>query len=88
MHVWYVLLQAGLIHSFYFISCQSDISGEVVKILKADGGKHLSFINLLLLFTDFLFDAFLMAVMFTDPVGYGDALIAVLPSFPGIMKLQ
>ena len=23
----------------------------------------------------------------TDPVGYGDALIAVLPSFPGI-KLQ
>lgn len=25
---------------------------------------------------------------FTDPVGYGDALIAILPSFPGIKKLQ
>ncbi|XP_047946492.1 biotin carboxyl carrier protein of acetyl-CoA carboxylase-like isoform X1 [Salvia hispanica] len=36
---------------------ESDISGEVVKILKEDG----------------------------DPVGYGDALIAVLPSFPGIL---
>ncbi|KAL8522320.1 hypothetical protein ACS0TY_012458 [Phlomoides rotata] len=42
------------------IPLESDISGEVVKILKGDG----------------------------DPVGYGDALIAVLPSFPGIMKLQ
>ncbi|XP_073048395.1 uncharacterized protein [Primulina eburnea] len=42
------------------IPIESDISGEVVKILKKDG----------------------------DPVGYGDALIAVLPSFPGIKKLQ
>jgi hypothetical protein len=24
----------------------------------------------------------------TEPVGYGDALIAILPSFPGIKKLQ
>ncbi|CAA0839136.1 Single hybrid motif superfamily protein [Striga hermonthica] len=39
---------------------QSEIAGEVVKILKKDG----------------------------DPVGYGDALIAILPSFPGIKKLQ
>ncbi|XP_011081230.1 uncharacterized protein LOC105164303 isoform X1 [Sesamum indicum] len=39
---------------------ESDVSGEVVKILREDG----------------------------DPVGYGDALIAILPSFPGIMKLK
>ncbi|KAL0441609.1 UNVERIFIED_CONTAM: Biotin carboxyl carrier protein of acetyl-CoA carboxylase [Sesamum radiatum] len=39
---------------------ESDVSGEVVKILVEDG----------------------------DPVGYGDSLIAVLPSFPGIKKLQ
>ncbi|XP_021806000.1 uncharacterized protein LOC110750049 [Prunus avium] len=39
---------------------ESDVSGEVIKILRGDG----------------------------DPVGYGDALIAVLPSFPGIKKLQ
>lgn len=38
---------------------ESDVSGEIVKILREDG----------------------------EPVGYGDALIAVLPSFPGI-KLQ
>ncbi|CAI9753647.1 unnamed protein product [Fraxinus pennsylvanica] len=42
------------------IPIESDIPGEVVKILRQDG----------------------------DPVGYGDALIAVLPSFPGIKKLQ
>ncbi|XP_057772907.1 uncharacterized protein LOC130992330 isoform X2 [Salvia miltiorrhiza] len=42
------------------IPVESDVSGEVVKILREDG----------------------------DPVGYGDALIAVLPSFPGIKKLQ
>ncbi|XWS11828.1 hypothetical protein CRYUN_Cryun37aG0034500 [Craigia yunnanensis] len=39
---------------------KSDVSGEVIKILREDG----------------------------DPVGYGDALIALLPSFPGIKKLQ
>ncbi|XP_065619477.1 uncharacterized protein LOC111983110 [Quercus suber] len=39
---------------------ESDVSGEVIKILREDG----------------------------DPVGYGDALIAILPSFPGIKKLQ
>ncbi|XP_076932846.1 uncharacterized protein LOC143598536 [Bidens hawaiensis] len=39
---------------------ESDVAGEVIKILRQDG----------------------------DPVGYGDALIAVLPSFPGIKKLQ
>ncbi|KAJ7962887.1 biotin carboxyl carrier protein of acetyl-CoA carboxylase [Quillaja saponaria] len=39
---------------------ESDVSGEIIKILQEDG----------------------------DPVGYGDALIAVLPSFPGIKKLQ
>ncbi|XP_024970441.1 uncharacterized protein LOC112509620 [Cynara cardunculus var. scolymus] len=39
---------------------ESDVAGEVVKILCEDG----------------------------DAVGYGDALIAVLPSFPGIKKLQ
>lgn len=42
------------------IPIESDISGEVVKILRKDG----------------------------EPVGYGDALIALLPSFPGIKKLQ
>ncbi|KAJ8755808.1 hypothetical protein K2173_024353 [Erythroxylum novogranatense] len=39
---------------------ESDVGGEVIKILREDG----------------------------EPVGYGDALIAVLPSFPGIKKLQ
>ncbi|KAL5156531.1 hypothetical protein HKD37_15G041481 [Glycine soja] len=39
---------------------ESDVSGEVIKILQKDG----------------------------DPVGYGDALVAILPSFPGIKKLQ
>uniref|UniRef100_A0A5B7AMQ0 Lipoyl-binding domain-containing protein n=1 Tax=Davidia involucrata TaxID=16924 RepID=A0A5B7AMQ0_DAVIN len=39
---------------------ESDVSGEVIKILREDG----------------------------DPVGYGDALIEILPSFPGIKKLQ
>ncbi|KAK1416798.1 hypothetical protein QVD17_25915 [Tagetes erecta] len=39
---------------------ESDVAGEVIKILREDG----------------------------DPIGYGDALIAILPSFPGIKKLQ
>ncbi|XP_004302964.1 PREDICTED: biotin carboxyl carrier protein of acetyl-CoA carboxylase 1, chloroplastic [Fragaria vesca subsp. vesca] len=39
---------------------ESDVAGEVIKILREDG----------------------------EPVGYGDALVAVLPSFPGIKKLQ
>ncbi|XP_061354785.1 uncharacterized protein LOC133299342 [Gastrolobium bilobum] len=39
---------------------ESDVSGEVIKILRNDG----------------------------DPVGYGDAVVAILPSFPGIKKLQ
>ncbi|XP_042382406.1 biotin carboxyl carrier protein of acetyl-CoA carboxylase-like isoform X1 [Zingiber officinale] len=38
----------------------SNVSGEVVRIIKEDG----------------------------DPVGYGDPLLAILPSFPGIMKLR
>ncbi|PKI48512.1 uncharacterized protein LOC116215649 [Punica granatum] len=42
------------------IPIESDVSGEIVKILREDG----------------------------DPVGYGDALISILPSFPGIKKLQ
>ncbi|XP_020259261.1 uncharacterized protein LOC109835680 isoform X2 [Asparagus officinalis] len=42
------------------IPIESDVSGEVIKILRTDG----------------------------EPVGYGDALIAILPSFPGIKKLQ
>ncbi|XP_044495408.1 biotin carboxyl carrier protein of acetyl-CoA carboxylase [Mangifera indica] len=42
------------------IPIESDVSGEVIKILREDG----------------------------EPVGYGDALIAILPSFPGIKKLQ
>ncbi|KAK8664187.1 hypothetical protein V6N13_083986 [Hibiscus sabdariffa] len=42
------------------IPVESDVSGEVIKILREDG----------------------------DSVGYGDALIALLPSFPGIKKLQ
>ncbi|XP_043687095.1 biotin carboxyl carrier protein of acetyl-CoA carboxylase [Telopea speciosissima] len=42
------------------IPIESDVSGEIVKILREDG----------------------------DPVGYGDPLIAILPSFPGIKKLQ
>nr|GEU37387.1 biotin/lipoyl attachment [Tanacetum cinerariifolium] len=39
---------------------ESDVAGEVIKLLRDDG----------------------------DPVGYGDALVAILPSFPGIKKLQ
>ncbi|PWA64267.1 biotin/lipoyl attachment [Artemisia annua] len=39
---------------------ESDVAGEVIKLLRNDG----------------------------DPVGYGDALVAILPSFPGIKKLQ
>ncbi|KAE9588026.1 putative acetyl-CoA carboxylase [Lupinus albus] len=42
------------------VPIESDVSGEVVKILREDG----------------------------DPVGYGDAVVAILPSFPGIKKLQ
>jgi biotin carboxyl carrier protein len=42
------------------IPIESDIAGEIVRILRKDG----------------------------EPVGYGDALLAVLPSFPGIKKLQ
>lgn len=42
------------------IPIESDVSGEVVKILREDG----------------------------EPVGYGDALVSILPSFPGIKKLQ
>ncbi|XP_072977936.1 uncharacterized protein [Typha angustifolia] len=42
------------------IPIESDVTGEVIKILREDG----------------------------EPVGYGDALIALLPSFPGIKKLQ
>ncbi|KAJ8486740.1 hypothetical protein OPV22_019225 [Ensete ventricosum] len=42
------------------IPIESDVSGEVIKILREDG----------------------------EPVGYGDHLIAILPSFPGIKKLQ
>ncbi|CAA7013741.1 unnamed protein product [Microthlaspi erraticum] len=42
------------------IPVESDVSGEIVKILREDG----------------------------EPVGYDDALISVLPSFPGIKKLQ
>lgn len=41
------------------IPVESDVSGEVVRILREDG----------------------------EPVGYGDAIIAILPSFPGIKKL-
>ncbi|KAI7751203.1 hypothetical protein M8C21_018770 [Ambrosia artemisiifolia] len=40
---------------------ESDIAGEVIKILREDGD---------------------------PPVGYGDALTAILPSFPEIKKLQ
>ncbi|CAA7024007.1 unnamed protein product [Microthlaspi erraticum] len=39
---------------------ESDVTGEVVKILREDG----------------------------EPVGYNDALISILPSFPGIKKLH
>ncbi|KAH7511659.1 hypothetical protein JRO89_XSUnG0182900 [Xanthoceras sorbifolium] len=42
------------------IPIESDVSGEVIRILREDG----------------------------DPIGYGDALIAILPSFPGIKKLH
>ncbi|XP_056698793.1 uncharacterized protein [Spinacia oleracea] len=42
------------------IPVESDVSGEVTKILRQDG----------------------------EPVGYGDAIVAILPSFPGIKKLQ
>ncbi|KAJ4952666.1 hypothetical protein NE237_029498 [Protea cynaroides] len=42
------------------IPIESDVSGEVVKILREDG----------------------------EAIGYGDPLIAILPSFPGIKNLQ
>ncbi|KAH9714917.1 Lipoyl-binding domain-containing protein [Citrus sinensis] len=42
------------------IPIESDIAGEVIKILRKDG----------------------------DPIGYGDPLIVILPSFPGIKLLQ
>ncbi|KAJ6810781.1 uncharacterized protein M6B38_104630 [Iris pallida] len=42
------------------IPIESDVSGEIIKILRRDG----------------------------EPVGYGDALLTILPSFPGIKKLQ
>ncbi|KAL2926223.1 Biotin carboxyl carrier protein of acetyl-CoA carboxylase [Bienertia sinuspersici] len=42
------------------IPVESDVSGEVTKILFEDG----------------------------EPVGYGDAVMVILPSFPGIKKLQ
>ncbi|KAI3751999.1 hypothetical protein L2E82_23098 [Cichorium intybus] len=42
------------------LSIESDVGGEVIKILRDDG----------------------------EPVGYGDGLIAILPSFPGFKKLQ
>ncbi|PIA37574.1 hypothetical protein AQUCO_03000265v1 [Aquilegia coerulea] len=42
------------------IPVETNVAGEVVKILKEDG----------------------------DSVGYGDALMKILPSFPGIKKLQ
>ncbi|CAH2036506.1 unnamed protein product, partial [Thlaspi arvense] len=51
------------------IPVESDVSGEIVKILREDGGEAL----------------FLCVA---EPVGYDDALITVLPSFPGIKKLQ
>ncbi|MBA0628126.1 hypothetical protein Godav_022895 [Gossypium davidsonii] len=55
----YMINQSGL--SLILITVlQSDVSGEVIKILQEDG----------------------------DAIGYGDALIAILPSFPGIKKLQ
>lgn len=41
------------------IPVESDVSGEVIRILCEDG----------------------------EPVGYGDAVVAILPSFPGIKKL-
>ncbi|MBA0870968.1 hypothetical protein Goshw_019534, partial [Gossypium schwendimanii] len=54
----YMINQSGL--SLIPITVlQSDVSGEVIKILQEDG----------------------------DSIGYGDALIAILPSFPGIKKL-
>lgn len=42
------------------IPVESDVSGEITKILCKEG----------------------------EPVGYGDAIIAILPSFPGIKKLS
>ncbi|CAI0474432.1 unnamed protein product [Linum tenue] len=42
------------------VPIESDVSGEVIRILRKEG----------------------------DAVGYGDPLIAILPSFPGIKKLQ
>ncbi|MBA0599342.1 hypothetical protein Gorai_005564, partial [Gossypium raimondii] len=55
----YMINQSGL--SLIPITVlQSDVSGEVIKILQENG----------------------------DSIGYGDALIAILPSFPGIKKLQ
>ncbi|PIN10131.1 hypothetical protein CDL12_17274 [Handroanthus impetiginosus] len=42
------------------VPVQTNVAGEIVKILKEEG----------------------------DPVGYGDALMAVLPSFPGIKNLH
>lgn len=73
---------------------QSDVSGEVIKILQEDGGMSLPPFNTfhLVVFYSVTWSFtrlfFLSLLNMIDSVGYGDALIAVLPSFPGIKKLQ
>ncbi|XP_059595517.1 uncharacterized protein LOC100242878 isoform X1 [Vitis vinifera] len=73
------------------IPIESDVSGEVIKILREDGGMfvHLSvhFHPCSLIF-HFISSYYFCMFHSTEPVGYGDALIAILPSFPGIKKLQ
>jgi hypothetical protein len=81
---------------FMFLFClhifplQSDVSGEVIKILREDGGKLGIFGCFFIfgLFVNFTLSVHIHLLCFTDPVGYGDALIVILPSFPGIKKLQ
>lgn len=76
----------------FFNLLQSDVSGEVIKILREDGGTFnlFSFSLFKLWLNDLGSSGLAFSCMFfcTEPVGYGDALIAILPSFPGIKKLQ
>lgn len=71
---------------------QSDVSGEIVKILREDGGKTLFVMSLNRSSFKFSRLTFVFSFLFffdsTEPVGYNDALITILPSFPGIKKLQ
>ena len=65
---------------------QAETSGEVMKILCKDGGKngrennnHFPSCEMLLVSSLYRY-----YFLFAEPVGYGDPLIAIRPSFAGI----